>query len=208
MAAGLGRGGDGVAQIDAVEDAGDGPVIGGGGEFLDEGTDGGGGGGAAPDLARDRADELEEGVGLVGHAAGDVAEMRGEHVGDAGEAAHRPGECAGGDGEMGVDDIGFPLTNVPQRRKKTRGAVEGHLVDGAGVGRAASAGGAEDFHAGVLLDGGAPTEGGGLHAHGVAARRHLRGDALRHAPTAPADGRVFVAEDEDAHLGERMKDEG
>ena len=37
-------------------------------------------------------------------------------------------------------------------------------------------------------------------ADGVAALHHLRGDALRHAPAAATEWRVFVAEDEDFHF--------
>ena len=134
-----------------------------------------------------------------GTPPGDVAEMGGEDVGHAGEAMDGPGENAGGDGEVRMDDVGLPFADVTERGEETCGDVEAHLVDGAGVRCAASAGGAEYFDAVLLLVGGVPAEGGGLDAHFVAAQYHLGGDALRYAPAASAERRIFVAEDENAH---------
>src|SRR5438128_128610 len=62
-----------------------------------------------------------------------------------------------------------------------------------------------DGNALVLLNHRTPAERSRLHAHLMPARGHLSRDALSHAPAATAERGVFVAEDEDAHLGNAGK---
>jgi hypothetical protein len=110
-----------------------------------------------------------------------------------------PREQPGRHREVGVNYIRLPAPDVAERRKKTRGDIQAHFVDRAGVFASAKALRAADLHATDNLARCEVRHAGGLHPHFVAARDEFFSDIFGDAPAATADRRILIAEDKDAH---------
>ena len=109
-------------------------------------------------------------------------------------------ERTGGNCEVRMNDIRAPVSSLSQDRQKVGRKVKSHFRHGAGIFAPAKGSGAQDLNLVTHLTPRKMTHARGKHAHLMSAAsqacRHLRRDSS----SASADGRIFVAENEDLHL--------
>jgi hypothetical protein len=74
----------------------------------------------SPDGAKEGTEPPKQMVGLLGHTAGNIPQMRGQDIWDACQQPRRQRDRTCRDGKMCMDDVRMPATRLTQNGEKVR----------------------------------------------------------------------------------------
>ena len=146
------------------------------------------------------AEETEQMIGLLRHAARHIAQVRRQHVRNACEKLRRKRERTGRNCEVRMNDIRAPVSSLSQDRQETGRKVKGHLGHGAGIFAPAKGFGRTTSIWSRISRLGRWRMPAVSTRISCPRRARLAATCAATLPPPPPIGRILVAENEDLHL--------